>query len=66
MIYESVHRIVKTLRQLSEYFGDDHRVVVARELTKKFEQFHRGTLTEVAHFFEENPGKIKGEFVILI
>ncbi len=66
VIYESVHRIVKTLTQLSEYFGADHQVVVARELTKKFEQFHRGTLSEVALFFEENPGKVKGEFVILI
>ncbi len=66
VMYESVHRIVRTLKQLWEYFGGDHPVVVARELTKKFEQFHRGTLVEVSQFFEENPGKVKGEFVILI
>jgi len=66
VIYESVHRIIKTLQQLWEYFWSDHTIVVARELTKKFEQFHRGTIWEVVSFFEQNPGKIKGEFVILI
>lgn len=66
VIYESVHRIVRTLKELGTYFWEDTPVVVARELTKKFEQFHRGTLAEVAEFFESNPSKVKGEFVILI
>ena len=44
VIYESVHRIERTLKELGTYFGEEHNVVVARELTKKFEQFHRGTL----------------------
>lgn len=66
VIYESVHRIVRTLKELGTYFWEDTPVVVARELTKKFEQFHRGTLAEVSVFFESNPSKVKGEFVILI
>lgn len=66
VIYESVHRIERTLKELGTYFGEEHNVVIARELTKKFEQFHRGTLWEVVTYFSENPWKIKGEFVILI
>lgn len=66
VIYESVHRIIKTLNQLWEYFWEDHYIVIWRELTKKFEQFHRGTISEVVNFFEEHPWKIKWEFVILI
>lgn len=64
VVYESVHRIVKTLREIGQYFGDDHYLVVGRELTKKFEEFKRGTATEIADYFENTPGKLKGEFVI--
>ncbi|ATU05364.1 16S rRNA (cytidine(1402)-2'-O)-methyltransferase [Candidatus Gracilibacteria bacterium HOT-871] len=65
VIYESVHRILKTLTELGEYFGTDHNIVVARELTKKFEEFLRGSISEILLYFEENPSKLKGEFVIL-
>lgn len=41
VIYESVHRIDKTISEIAEHFGDDHGVVIARELTKKFEEFIR-------------------------
>ena len=64
VVYESVHRIVKTLREIGQYFWDDHYLVVGRELTKKFEEFKRGTAREVADYFENTPGKLKGEFVI--
>ncbi len=65
VIYESVHRIIRTLRDLETYFGSDHHIVIGRELTKKFEQYIRGTVAEVRVYFEENPGKVKGEFVVL-
>lgn len=65
VIYESVHRILKTLKEIWEYFWNDLEIVVARELTKKFEEFSRWTVEEVVKFFEENPGKVKGEFVVL-
>ncbi|MBF0913488.1 16S rRNA (cytidine(1402)-2'-O)-methyltransferase [Candidatus Gracilibacteria bacterium] len=65
VIYESVHRILKTLTELGEYFGADQKIVVARELTKKFEEFLRGSISEILLYFEENPSKLKGEFVIL-
>lgn len=64
VVYESVHRIVKTLREIGQYFGEDHYLVVGRELTKKFEEFKRGSATEIADYFENTPGKLKGEFVI--
>ena len=66
VIYESVHRIEKTLSDLSEYFWSDHQIVIWRELTKKFEEYIRWTITEVQEYFKENPGKIKWEFVILL
>jgi 16S rRNA (cytidine1402-2'-O)-methyltransferase len=64
VFYESPFRVVKCLEQLSEVFGAERRVAVSRELTKKFEQTVRGTLTEViAHFKNNQP---KGEFVIVL
>jgi 16S rRNA (cytidine1402-2'-O)-methyltransferase len=65
VIYESVHRIIRTLWDLEKYFGAEHKIVIGRELTKMFEQYIRGTVTEVQEYFKANPGKIKGEFVVL-
>lgn len=65
VIYESVHRLHKTLNEIQSYFGEGHKVVVGRELTKKFEDFQRGTIQEVSDYFHNNPSKVKGEFVIL-
>ncbi len=64
IFYESPFRVVKCLEQLAETFGDDRRVAVSRELTKKFEQTVRGTLAEVTAYFREH--EPKGEFVIVI
>ena len=64
IFYESPYRIVKSLLQMSEIFGEDRNVSVSREITKKFEQTVRGSIVEVAaHFTEHNP---KGEFVIIV
>lgn len=65
VIYESVHRILKTLWEIKEYFWEKHNIVVARELTKKFEEFNRWTVWDVLEYFEDNPSKVKWEFVIL-
>lgn len=66
VIYESVHRIPKTLKDLELYFWAEHHIVVAREITKKFEEYVRWSITEVQAYFENSPWKLKGEFVILI
>ena len=64
VFYESPYRLVKTLEQLAEYFGPERPCSVAREISKKFEEHVRGTLTEVAaHFREKEP---KGEIVIIV
>lgn len=64
IFYESPYRIVKCLTQMAEIFGADREVSVTRELSKKFEQTVRGTLTEVAqHFTDHEP---KGEFVVVV
>ncbi len=61
--YESTHRIIKTLQDLQEVMPEA-RIVVAREITKMFEQVHRGTAGELVKYFEAHPPK--GEFVLLI
>lgn len=66
IIYESVHRIIRTLWDLKKYFWDQHHIVVGRELTKKFEEYIRGSIEEVEAYFKKNPWKVKWEFVVLI
>jgi len=61
VLYESVHRINKLLSELSE---QNYYLVVARELTKKFETVYRGTVAEVKSQLKAN--EIKGEFVVII
>lgn len=62
--YESPHRIADTLGQIATILGDKRQVCIAREMTKKFEQFWRGTAKAAAqHFSQENP---KGEVTLLI
>lgn len=62
IFYESPHRILKTLEAISETLGDI-QVVVARELTKKFEEVFRGKASAVLAHFKSK--KILGEFVVL-
>lgn len=63
ILYESPHKILRTLADIQTYFGDRH-VAVARELTKKFEEVLRGTVSSVLEQFSSR--SIKGEFVIVI
>ena len=65
VFYESPHRIIKTLESL-EKFAPDKKVIVARELTKIYEQSISGTVLDVKKYFNENPDKIRGEFVVLV
>ncbi len=64
IIYESPFRLVKTLEQLAEYMGADRKASVSREISKKFEETRRGTLSELVASFKEREGK--GEIVIII
>jgi 16S rRNA (cytidine1402-2'-O)-methyltransferase len=64
ILYESPHKLLKTLEQLKEHFEHDRVVSISRELTKLYETTFRGTLSEAQQFFETNPPK--GEFVLCI
>ncbi len=64
IIYESPHRLLKTLQLIAEICPES-KVVVAKELTKIHEKFIRGTSKEVYKYFQDNPEILKGEFVIL-
>lgn len=63
VLYESPHRIEKTLLELSRYFGE-RSCVVGREITKLHETFYRGTLSEVLDMIGH--GEKRGEFVIIV
>ena len=65
VLYESPHRIVKTLGQLAEHFGGGRPAAVVRELTKKFEEVERGTLDELAAHYGAQP-KVRGEIVLIV
>jgi len=64
ILYESPHRLLKTLDELATYFGLERQLSVSRELTKLFEETVRGSVAEVKIHFETHP--VKGEFVICV
>ena len=64
IFYESPHKLVKTLNNFIEYFGEDRRISVSRELSKLHEETIRGTAQEVLEHFEKKPPK--GEIVIVV
>lgn len=64
IIYESPYRLVKTLQQLAQVMGEERQAAVCREISKKFAETCRGTLSElIAHFTEVEP---KGEIVLVV
>lgn len=64
VFYESTHRLLKTLAQFAEFFGEDRSVSVSRELTKMHEENVRGTVKEVMEYYKTHV--IKGEIVIIV
>jgi 16S rRNA (cytidine1402-2'-O)-methyltransferase len=64
IFYESPVRLVKTLEEFINHFGEDRLCCVSRELTKLFEENKRGPLREVCDYFKEKP--VKGEIVIVV
>ena len=64
VFYESPYRLVKTLEQMAEFFGEGRRCSVAREISKVHEEHRRGTLREVADWFREH--EPKGEIVLVV
>ncbi|MCB0510171.1 MAG: 16S rRNA (cytidine(1402)-2'-O)-methyltransferase [Bacteroidetes bacterium] len=64
ILYESPHRIIKTLEQIVQYIGPDRPVSVSRELTKTFEETIRGSAKELLAYFQKT--KARGEIVLVI
>src|ERR1039457_2051836 len=64
VVYESPYRLLKTLQQFCEYFGEERQACVSRELSKIYEENQRGTLKDLVVFYQTC--KIKGEIVIIV
>ena len=64
VLYESPHRIAKTLGQMCEWLDPHREACVVREISKKFETYHRGTLAELQTYFATH--EAKGEIVLLL
>jgi 16S rRNA (cytidine1402-2'-O)-methyltransferase len=64
IFYESPHKLLKTLSNFAEYFGEERQISVSRELTKMFEETKRGSVKEVLSYYTEKPAK--GEIVIIV
>ncbi|MFN6500473.1 MAG: 16S rRNA (cytidine(1402)-2'-O)-methyltransferase [Nostoc sp. DedQUE01] len=64
IFYESPHRLQDTLQDLAEIWGSDRQIVLARELTKLYEEFWRGTIAEaMAHYSQREP---QGEYTLVV
>lgn len=64
IFYEAPHRLNKTLKNMQKVFGENRQAVLCRELTKKFEEFDRGSLSELIQWTEDN--QVRGEFVVIV
>ena len=64
ILYESPHKLIKTLTQMLPFFGGERKVSISRELTKNFETTFRGTVDEALLYYTNHPPK--GEFVMVI
>lgn len=66
VFYEASHRIQETLADLAELFGAEREAVIARELTKAFEQVQGGTLAQLNTWLAADTNHVRGEFVVLV
>ena len=65
VFYESPHRILKALEKMAILIPE-RKIVIAREITKIFEELVSGTPKEVQDYFVNNPSKVRGEFVVMV
>nr|WP_276563047.1 16S rRNA (cytidine(1402)-2'-O)-methyltransferase [Paenibacillus anseongense] len=64
LFYESPHRVDKTLARMAEVWGPERRVCLARELTKRYEEFLRGTISECLEYLAQHPPQ--GEYCMIV
>ncbi|HAT1771817.1 TPA: 16S rRNA (cytidine(1402)-2'-O)-methyltransferase [Legionella pneumophila] len=65
VFYESTHRIIDSLNDIAEIYGQDYELVLAKEITKSFERFVSGKIREIIDWLLSDPGHTKGEFVLI-
>ena len=66
VFYEAPHRVEETLVDLAQILGADRNLVLARELTKRYETVHRCALGEGARWLAADPNRTRGEFVLIV
>jgi 16S rRNA (cytidine1402-2'-O)-methyltransferase len=66
VFYEAPHRIVATVAALVEAFGPERELVIARELTKRFESIHRCRLADAPAWLSADADRVRGEFVLIV
>ena len=66
IFFETPHRVGRTLADMAEILGPERELVVARELTKVFESFHRCSLGHALPWLSEDPNRSRGEFVLIV
>jgi len=66
VFYEAPHRIVETVEAMANILGPVRQIVIARELTKLFEEIHRCPMSEAVNWLNADKKHIKGEFVLLV
>lgn len=66
IFYESTHRIDDSLNDIATIYGENHEMVLAKELTKTFESIKRGTAREILCWLEKDRARTKGEFVLIL
>lgn len=64
ILYESPHKLLKTLTQMVSFFGGERQISISRELTKLYEETKRGSVVELLEYYTKNP--VKGEIVLVI
>lgn len=66
VFYEAPHRIIECIADLRTVFGNERQIVLAREVTKLFENIHRCRLDEAMDWLNSDPNNLRGEFVVLV
>lgn len=66
VIYESTHRLLDCIADISEVYGHAYHFCLAKELTKSFEHFELGTATSIMEWLKTDPQRQKGEFVLIL
>ena len=66
VFYEAPHRVVESVQDMADILGGARQILVARELTKTFETFHRCALSAAVAWLQADPNQQRGEFVLLV